>query len=127
MANSLQLSASLSYTGNNVSISIQVSPAITASVAGAGLVSLATVTVPTTAAAIPVDALTGGAASGGWLFVRNLDPTNYMGIETATSGTYFAKLLPGEFCFLRLDPGLTAPFWKANTATVQAELAIFDL
>ena len=126
MANTLVLNCALQYTGNNVTVADQVN-SLSVSVTGNGLISLSSVTVPTSAAAIPVGSLTGGVASGGWLFVKNLDATNYLTIETATSGTAFATLLPGEFCLLRLAPGLTAPFWSAHTATVQAELAWFDI
>lgn len=126
MANQLSLSSTLNFQGNNLSVAANV-PNIRPTVAGNGLVSLAAATVPTMAAAVPVGGLTGGAASGGWLFVQNNDATNYMQILTATSGTAFARLLPGEFCLLRLDAGLTAPFWQAHTAPVSATLAIFDL
>jgi hypothetical protein len=126
MANGLVLNANLVYTGNNLTVTDTV-PTLSVTVTGNGLVSLSSVTVPTTPAAIPTGSLTGGAGSGGWIFVKNLDATNYMTIETATSGTAFATLYPGEFCLLRLAPGLTAPFWSAHTATVQAELAWFDI
>ena len=121
-ANGLTLNASLAYSGNNATVNTSVVNLV-ALVSGNGLNSLASVTVPTSAGAIPLGSVT---AAGGWLYVRNNDPTNYMQVITATSGTPFAMLLPGEFCLLRLDSGLTAPFWKAHTATVQATLAIFD-
>jgi hypothetical protein len=126
MSLSLVLSGSLQYTGNNITLNVG-TLSLTASVAGNGLNSENSVTVPTTAAAIPVSSLTGGAASGGWLYVKNLDPTNYMTLLTGTGGVAFATLLPGEFFLGRLAPGLTAPFWSAHTATVQATLAIFDI
>lgn len=121
-ANGLTLNASLAYSGNNATVQTSVVNLV-ALVSGNGLNSLASVTVPTSAGAIPLGSVT---AAGGWLFVRNNDATNYMQVITATSGTPFARLLPGEFCLLRLDSGLTAPFWKANVATVQATLAVFD-
>lgn len=121
-ANGLTLNASLAYSGNNATVNTNVVNLV-ALVSGNGLNSLSSVTVPTSAGAIPLGSVT---AAGGWLFVRNNDATNYMQVITATSGTPFARLLPGEFCLLRLDSGLTAPFWKANVATVQATLAIFD-
>lgn len=123
MANSLTVGGSLKYAGNNINIAVAVQ-SLVVSVAGNGLESLASVTVPTTAGAIPLGTV---ASPGGWLFVLNKDVTNFMTILTGTGGIAFAKLLPGEFCLLRLAPGLTAPFWKADTATVQAELEIFDL
>ncbi len=121
-ANGLTLNASLAYAGNNTTVQVS-AVNLVALVTGNGLNSLNSVTVPTTAAAVPLGSVT---SPGGWLYVRNNDATNYMQVITATSGTPFALLLPGEFCLLRLDTGLTAPFWKAHTATVQATLAIFD-
>lgn len=123
MANGITLSASLSYTGNNATVAPPplVNQAI--SVSGNGLNALNSVTVPTTAAAIPLGNVT---APGGIIWVKNNDPTNFIQLLTGTGGIAFARILPGEAYPLRLDAGLTAPFWKANTATVQATLAIFD-
>ena len=123
MANELNVGCSLTYAKNNITISVTIAP-IPVTVSGNGLNSLASVTVPTTAAAIPLGTVT---SAGGWLFVKNLDATHFMQILTGTGGIAFTKILPGKFALLQLDPGLTAPFWKADTATVQAELEIFDL
>lgn len=123
MANAATVGGSLVYAGNNINLSVAVQ-ALSVSVAGNGIESLAAATVPTTAAGIPLGTVT---SPGGWLFVKNSDVTNFMTILTGTGGIAFAKLLPGEFCLLRLAPGLTAPFWKADTAPVAAQFVILDL
>jgi hypothetical protein len=61
---------------------------------------------------------------GGWLLVINRDASNYVQLKTATGGTAFARLLAGEFCLLRLDSGLSAPFVQANTAACDIEYVI---
>ena len=122
MANGLILNGSLAYSGNNATVAEAVVN-LAAVVTGNGFNPLASHSVPTASEAIPLGSV---SAAGGWLFVRNNDPTNYVQILTATSGTPFARLLPGEFCLLRLDAGLTAPFWQAHTGNCLCSLAIFD-
>ena len=58
----------------------------------------------------------GDATGAGWVFMQNQDATNYVEIKTAASGTIFAKLLAGEYCFFRFGSGVTAPVAIANTA-----------
>jgi hypothetical protein len=67
-------------------------------------------------------ALNFGGITPGLIYVRNLDPTNYVQIMTAVSGTVILKLMPGEAQLLRFDPGITAPAAIAHTAPVQIEL-----
>lgn len=122
MANLLTLTSNLAFAGNDIAIALNAAPAAI-TVNGNGLLSLSSVTVPTTAAAIPLGSIT---SPGGWIKVINTDSTNYMTLLTGTGGIAFARLYPSEFCELRLDAGLTAPFWKANVATVQAKIAFFD-
>ena len=66
----------------------------------------------------------GEVVPGGWLLIVNRDPTNYVQVKTATGGTAFARLLAGEFCLLRIDSGLSAPFVQANTAACEIEYLI---
>lgn len=122
MANLLTMTSNLSFAGNGVTVVENSAPA-PITVTGNGLLSLSSVTVPTAAAAIPLGSIT---APGGWIIVKNNDATNYMTLMTGTGGIAFARIYPGEFAHLRLDAGLTAPFWKANVATVQATIAFFD-
>ena len=77
------------------------------------------------AAAIPL----GGIAAPRYLYVQNLDPTNYVTILTGTAGTAFARLLPGasggDQMLVPLDPGVTAPAWQAHTAPCNVAYRVF--
>lgn len=50
----------------------------------------------------------------GWLFMENLDTTNYVQWGFAT-GVYGGRLEAGEFAMFRCEPSLTL-YLKANTA-----------
>jgi hypothetical protein len=56
----------------------------------------------------------------GFIYLRNLDPTNFVEIGY-TSGTYFAKLKPGEACSFRAGSGLTVIPAKADTGAIDLE------
>lgn len=58
----------------------------------------------------------GGVTTPKWFIAVNTDDTNFVQIKTGTGGTIFAKLLPGEFCFLPLGSGAQAPYAIADTA-----------
>jgi hypothetical protein len=121
VANQLVLSTSLSYAGNNVTVSETVSYLLIPT--GNGVNSLSSFTATTSAIAIPLGSV---ISAGGWLFVKNNDPTNYVQVKTSTGGTVFARLLSGEFCLLRLDASITAPAVIANTASCSISFCIFD-
>lgn len=123
MSNSLTINASLTYLGNSISLSETVNN-LSVLVTGNGLNSLSQFTATTSAVAIPLGSST---SAGGWIFIQNLDPTNYVTVLTGTAGTTFARLLPGEFCILRLDSSVTAPAVKANTVSCIVKLCLFDL
>lgn len=74
-------------------------------------------TVTTTELALQLGAVT----AGGYLFIRNADPTNYVQVKAATGATPLVRLKAGEFCLFRLDAGATAPFIQANTASCDVE------
>lgn len=58
----------------------------------------------------------------GWVLAVNRDPTNFVSLKTATSGTVFAKLLPENGCALfHFGSGVTAPFAIADTAACIVE------
>ena len=80
-----------------------------------------TMSVPTTAGgtAIPL----GGVSPAGGLFcIKNLDPTNYVTILTAASGTAFLQILSGDPPAVgRFAPTVTAPAALANTAPAEIE------
>jgi hypothetical protein len=63
----------------------------------------------------------------GWAWIENLDSTNYVQYGPKSGGVMvvFGRLKPGEWALLRLDPGVTLR-WKANTATCQVFVKIFN-
>ena len=60
--------------------------------------------------------------TNGWLFLRNLDATNYITYGPKSGGAMVAlgKLKAGEVACLRLYPGVTLR-WIADTAAVKVE------
>lgn len=50
----------------------------------------------------------------GWLFMKNLDATNYVQWGFST-GVYGGRMEPGEIAMFRMEPSLTL-YLKANTA-----------
>lgn len=122
MANELALNCSLNYNKNSININESIS-ALLVTVTGNGLNSLSIFTATTDGVAIPLGSST---VAGGWLFLQNLDPTNYVQLLVATSSTVIARLLPGEFCLLRLDASITAPAVQAHTAGCSVKFCLFD-
>jgi hypothetical protein len=122
MSNSLTINASLTYTGNGLTLN-EIVNNLPVLITGNGLNSLSQFTATTSAVAIPLGSST---SPGGWIFIQNFDPTNYVTVLTGTAGTVFARLLPGEFCLLRLDVTVTAPAVKANVASCIVKLCLFD-
>lgn len=69
----------------------------------------------------------GELASLGWAFFKNLDPTNYLEIRSATgAGNDIIKLLAGDFCWFRFGSDVTAPYAIANTAACYLSYTIFE-
>lgn len=123
MANELTLSVSLGYLKNAVTVAEAVS-ALHATVTGNGLNSLTAYSAPIADTEIPLGSVT---VAGGWVFIVNTDIANFVTIKAGVAGTAFAVLKPGEFCCLRLAPGITAPSAQADTAPCVLKFAIFDL
>jgi hypothetical protein len=121
MSNSLQLSTQVTYNGNNITVS-DVGNA-TIAISGNGVGSLKSYTAPTSDTAIPL----GSVTTPGVLFIINNDPTNYVQVKTAVSGTLIAKLFPGQFALIPLDPSITAPSAISHTASCSVTFCIFDL
>lgn len=73
------------------------------------------------------DLATGDVGTLGYLFLRNLDDTNYVqwGAEDTTMKTV-GRLMPGAFAWFQLEPGITLR-WVANTAPVKVEVRLFEL
>ena len=74
----------------------------------------------TTETAVPLAPVT----APGWVFIKNLDATNFVNLKTGTGGVVFAKLLPGEFALLRLGSGAQSPYAQADTAACSMEILI---
>ena len=122
MSNELALSCSLNYNKNSISLSEIISNLVI-TVTGNGLSSLSSFTATTSAVAIPLGSSTN---SGGWVFIQNLDPTNYVQVLTGAAGIVFARVNPGEFCLVRLDATVTAPALQAHTASCVVKFCLFD-
>ena len=64
----------------------------------------------------------------GWIFLRNLDTTNY--VEWGASATTptlatIGRLEAGEVAAFRMEPGVTLR-WKADTATVKVKVLLLE-
>lgn len=68
----------------------------------------------------------GETTSPGWFFAINRDSTNFIELRVGTGGAKFAKLLPGEFCFLRLGSGAQVPYAIADTAAAALEYLVIN-
>ncbi len=126
MANEIQTTVNLQYLNPTAGVSSAKSLGLLAglsSITGThyaeGMMS-----VPTTAGgtAIPVSNL----ANLGIACFKNNDPTNYVDLYTAVSGTLFARLLPGDIALFRFNPGVTAPAAIAHTLAVNLEFLILE-
>ena len=73
------------------------------------------------------DLATGDVANLGCIYVRNLDTANFVTIGPKSGGIMvpFLKLKPGEWCWLRLSPGVVWR-WQADTATVKCQVMLFE-
>ena len=122
MANEITVSASLAFLKGSAAATLA-KAATKFTVSGAHF-SSTVFNVPTTAGgtAIPL----GSVTAGGWCFIQNNDPTNYVQLLTAVSGTAFMRLMPGEFAAFRIDAGLTAPAALAHTAACDLEYLLID-
>lgn len=61
----------------------------------------------------------GGLSTEGWLFIRNLDTTNYVQLGFST-GVYGCRLEAGEFALFRTEPSADI-YLKANTAACNVQ------
>jgi len=123
--NEITSSASLSYTNaaKGIATTALSSPPSFFTVTGYNVVN-STMSVPTTAGGTVIPL--GSVGTLGWAYFKNLDATNYVEIQTATSGTKFIKLLPHEFCMFRFATTITAPAALANTSAVLMQYMIIE-
>lgn len=124
MANEIQVTVDLQYTNGATvpTISRGIAAKLFSIVGTRYIMDL--FSVPTTAGgtAIPLGTL----GTLGMAYVRNTDPTNYVELLSAVSGTVFAKLKPGEAALFRFPSAITAPAALANTAAVKIEYLFLE-
>lgn len=73
------------------------------------------------------DLSTGDVSTLGWLFITNLDSTNYViyGPKSGGSMVSFGRIEAGETHAVRLNPGVTLR-WQANTAAVKVKVLLLE-
>lgn len=121
MSNATTLTAALAISGAGVSISGTVSGL---SITQAGTNSIGNVqNIGTTTEQLTF----GDVTTIGYLFVKNLDATNYVefDLNTPVAGTAFSKLLPGE-AFV-IPTRQTTIYGKANTAACDCLIVAIEL
>lgn len=60
----------------------------------------------------------------GFVFLKNLDPTNFVSVRRATGEGNMIKLLPGEPALFRM--AATAPYAIADTAACRLMIVMFE-
>lgn len=123
MSAELSITGSLSGTKAFSLKNLQI-PTIQPTLTGSKFVQ-STQSIPTTANGTAINL--GPLSNVGWYLIVNRDATNFVQLYNATSGTKFAKLLPGEFAMGRFDTGITAPAAIADTAACLIEYLIFEI
>lgn len=73
------------------------------------------------------DLTTGDISTLGWVYLRNMDTTNYVTLGPKSGGAMvaFGRLKAGEVAVLRLEPGITLR-WQANTAAVKVLVKLYE-
>jgi hypothetical protein len=126
VANEITTTSSFTYTKNGITATDGRAGVLT-SVAGNGLNANPSFSVATTAGGVVIP-LGNVTSPGGWFWIINLDPTNYVLVLTATSGTEFSRLLPGDPpLWMRMAPGITAVAVQAHTSACIVSYKVFDL
>ena len=64
-----------------------------------------------------------GIGTLGWIYIRNLDSTNY--VDWGIASNHIGRLHAGETACFRLKPGVTLNF-DANTAAVELEILVLE-
>lgn len=66
----------------------------------------------------------GDITTPGYVFIRNLDATNFVKVRGATGGVDCVKIKAGEFALFRFAG--TAPFVIADTASCEIEYLLIE-
>ena len=121
MANEITLSASLAFAkGTIASITRSVS-SLSRDVAGSKVI-VNVQNINTSEEAIQI----GDAGAGGYMFLKNLDATNYVQIKPGTGDDPLIRLKPGDIALFRLDDSASAPYAQANTAACDLEVMLIS-
>ena len=64
----------------------------------------------------------------GWLYLKNLDTTNYVtwGPKSAGAMVAMGRLEPGEFALFRMAPSSVTLRWVANSAAVKVKAILWQ-
>jgi hypothetical protein len=119
MASEITASASISVRNGNMNENIA-SGAKMIDQAAVGGPSPGYVTIGTSEESVSLSEI----STLGWVYIQNLDPTNYVRFGFST-GVYGARLLPGEFAMFRFNPGASL-FMIANTAACKCQVKAFE-
>ena len=116
-----EITASASLTASKGGASVSASAAITNDMAGDQMLTNVQ-NIGTSAEALVL----GDITTIGFLFVKNLDATNYVEVDSVNTLDEFPqKLLPGEFVLLK--PQTTTIYAKANTAACNVLVQAVEL
>lgn len=119
MANEINISTSISATKNGVTLSNNSSK--TLDMAGDQMISNVQIVGITYEAA-----LLGDVVTIGYVFIKNMDTTNFIEVDSATAMNAFPqKLKAGEFCILK--PETATIYLKADTAPCNVQVVAFEL
>jgi hypothetical protein len=126
VANEIVLTTNLNYT--NPAFNIATDQLVTSgqqfTITGSNKLH-ETMTVPTTSGgtAIPL----GGLSTLGWYSIKNNDPTNYVQLMTAVSGTVINQCPPRGQITGYFPASITAPALIAHTAGCSVEMLILEI
>ena len=120
MANELKMNIGVTYANGAMSDSVSTSFSVNQSTLAfqGDVISVGT---------SEQDLVTSNITTLGWLYMKNLDPANYVQWGPKSSGAMVpvGKLEAGESAMLRLAPGITFR-WAANTAAVKVLVKLYD-
>lgn len=121
MANELRITTAITYANGSAADTVASS---VLNVTQATLMEHATiVSVGTSEEDMPI----GDVGTMGWLWMKNLDPANYVtwGPKSAGNMVAMGRLEAGEFAMFRMDQTPAVLRWAANTAAVKVQMKLF--
>ena len=84
------------------------------------------ISVATTQQALDMGEIT-GAVFPCYLYIKNLDATNFVKLRAAVAGSYIAKLTAGQEALIPLDATVVAPYIVADTAACLVEYLLLPV